>query len=100
MPPIEQVPAHEWQTWSEDNQAVILDVREPHEWALGTLPGVVRISMGEIPDRLHELVEETAVLVVCRSGARSDRVAVYLSTNGLANVANLAGGMKALGMQD
>jgi rhodanese-related sulfurtransferase len=56
--------------------------------------------MGEIPDRLQELVDETAVLVVCRSGARSQQVGVYLSMNGLANVANLAGGMKALGMQD
>ena len=100
MSPIEQVPAHEWQTWLEANQAMILDVREPHEWALGTLPDAFRISMGEIPDRLGELVDEMAVLVVCRSGARSQQVAVYLSMNGLINVANMAGGMKALGMQD
>ena len=100
MSRIEQVPAPEWQTWLEANQGMILDVREPHEWALGTLPGAVRISMGDIPDRLQELVGETAVLVVCRSGARSEQVRVYLSMNGLANVANLAGGMKALGMQD
>ena len=100
MSTIEQVPAPEWQTWLEDNQGMLLDVREPHEWALGTLPDAVRISMGEIPDRLEELVDKTAVLVVCRSGARSEQVAVYLSMNGLPNVANLAGGMKALGMQD
>jgi rhodanese-related sulfurtransferase len=100
MSQIEQVPAPEWQTWLEANQGMILDVREPQEWALGTLPGAVRISMGEIPDRLQELIEETAVLVVCRSGARSEQVGVFLSMNGLANVANLAGGMKALGMQD
>jgi rhodanese-related sulfurtransferase len=100
MSTIEQVPAADWQTWSNANKAVILDVREPHEWALGTLPGAVRISMGEIPERFQELVDETAVLVVCRSGARSQQVGVYLSMNGLANVANLAGGMKALGMQD
>lgn len=56
--------------------------------------------MGDIPDRVEELVDKTAVLVVCRSGARSEQVAVFLSMNGLNNVANLAGGMKALGMQD
>ena len=100
MSTIEQVPAPEWQTWIEANQGTLLDVREPHEWALGTLPGAVQISMGEIPDRLQELVDETAVLVVCRSGARSQQVGVYLAMNGIATVANLAGGMKALGMQD
>lgn len=79
---------------------MILDVREPHEWVLGTLPDAVRISMGDIPNSLEQLTDEKAVLVVCRSGARSDQVAVYLSMNGITNVANLAGGMKALGMQD
>jgi rhodanese-related sulfurtransferase len=79
---------------------MLLDVREPYEWALGTLPDAVQIRMGEIPDRIDELDNETALLVVCRSGARSDQVAVYLSMNGITKVANLAGGMKALGMQD
>lgn len=100
MSPVEQVPAPEWQTWLEANQGKLLDVREPHEWAMGTLPNAVQISMGDIPDRLDELVGETPVLVVCRSGARSDQVAVYLSMNGLTKAANLAGGMKALGLQD
>lgn len=100
MSTIEQVPAHEWQTWLEVNEGMILDVREPHEWALGTLPGAVQISMGDITERVGDLADRTAVLVVCRSGVRSEQVAVFLSMNGLARVANLAGGMKALGMQD
>jgi rhodanese-related sulfurtransferase len=100
MSPIEQVPAPEWQTWLAANDGLLLDVREPDEWALGTLPEAVMISMGEIPNRLEDLGGRDGVLVVCRSGARSQQVAVYLSMNGLTNVANLAGGMKALGLQD
>jgi rhodanese-related sulfurtransferase len=100
MSTIEQVPAPEWSKWLEANQGILLDVREPHEWALGTLPDAVRISMGDIPDNVGELTGEKAVLVVCRSGARSEQVAVYLSMNGLTTVANMAGGMKALGLQD
>ncbi len=100
MSPIEQVPALEWQTWLEANEGMLLDVREPEEWDLGTLPDAVRISMGEIPDRLEDLTGKDGVLVVCRSGARSQQVAVYLSMNGVTNAANLAGGMKALGLQD
>jgi rhodanese-related sulfurtransferase len=100
MSTIEQVPAPEWESWLEANQGMLLDVREPEEWDIGTLPEAVRISMGDIPGRLPDLTGKDGVLVVCRSGVRSQQVAVYLSMNGVTNVANLAGGMKALGLQD
>jgi sulfur dioxygenase len=93
------VPATEWEIWVEDNEATILDVREPAEWQLGTLPGAVLISQGELVERISELPKERPVLCVCRSGGRSANVAVFLSFNGY-DAANLAGGMKALGMQD
>lgn len=98
---IEQVPAREWETWLADqDHGVLLDVREPEEWELGTLPGAVKISMGHVPESLDELDRDASVLVVCRSGARSNQVAQYLTMSGFDEVANLAGGMKALGMQD
>ena len=100
MTSFETVPAAEWQEWVAGNQATILDVREPDEWELGTLPGSTRMSIGEIVDRSGELEPETAVLCVCRSGARSQQVAMYLSTIGFDKVANMGGGLKALGMQD
>ena len=95
----ENVPAAKWQEWSNDNGAVILDVREPGEWQLGTLPNATLMSMREIPARLKELHLETPVLCVCRSGDRSSRVAAFLAHNGFSRVANMTGGMKALGMQ-
>jgi rhodanese-related sulfurtransferase len=100
MSKFENVPADDWEDWSTANDAVILDVRQPDEWALGTLPGSKLISMGELVDRLSELEKARPVLCVCRSGARSAQVAAYLSTAGFATVANMAGGVKALGMQD
>ncbi|CAN5820379.1 rhodanese-like domain-containing protein [soil metagenome] len=100
MSKFESVPAEEWVTWSSENDAIVLDVRQPDEWDLGTLPGSTLISMGEIVDRLSELDNSRAVLCVCRSGGRSAQVAAYLSTNGFTTVANMAGGVKALGMQD
>ena len=48
MNEIEQVPWREWESWAEDNDAIILDVREPEEWEQGTLPRATRISMTEI----------------------------------------------------
>jgi len=43
--------------------------------------------------------KNTAILCVCRSGNRSGQVAAFLSHNGYGKVANLVGGLKALGMQ-
>ena len=97
---IENVPAAEWASWIEEHQGLVLDIREPFEWEQGTLPGATLISMGEIPERMAELTTERALLVVCRSGGRSQQVAMYLAMNGYEKVANMAGGMKALGLQD
>lgn len=96
----ENVPAAAWEDWATRNDAVILDVREPHEWQLGTLPGSTLLRMGELVDRLDELDRNRAVLCVCRSGARSGQVAAFLSAQGFDTVANMVGGVKALGMQD
>jgi len=83
----------------DDKEATILDVREPAEWSMGTLPDAVLISQNEIVRRLDELPKERPVLCVCRSGGRSANVAAFLAFNGY-EAANMAGGMKALGMQD
>jgi len=93
------VSAAAWAQWTEDNGAMILDVREPKEWALGTLPDATLVSMHEIPARLGELPKDQAILCVCRSGDRSGQVATFLTHNGYESVANMTGGMKALGMQ-
>lgn len=96
----ENVPAHGWEEWVQAKEAVVLDVREPHEWELGTLPGSTLISMGELIERIEELEKETPILCVCRSGGRSAQVAEYLAASGYETVANMVGGVKALGMQD
>lgn len=100
MSGFEKVPAPDWEEWSNANQSIILDVREAEEWELGTLPGSTLIAMSEIMERVEELDKETTVLCVCRSGGRSAQVANYLVSQGFTNVANLEGGVKALGMQD
>jgi rhodanese-related sulfurtransferase len=95
----DKIPAADWSAWAEENDAVILDVREPSEWALGTLPDATLISMNDIPGRMGELPIDQAILCVCRSGDRSNQVAAFLAHNGYKAVANMTGGMKALGLQ-
>ncbi|HEX6300839.1 MAG TPA: rhodanese-like domain-containing protein [Acidimicrobiia bacterium] len=94
-----RVDAADWETWVRDNDATVLDIREPHEWELGTLTGAVLISQGDLVGRIDEIPRERPVLCVCRSGARSAHVAAFLAFNGY-EAANMAGGMNALGMQD
>lgn len=95
MPPIDNVPAADWHRWTNENEGVILDVREPHEWATGTLPGAIRMSLGTIPGRLADLDPATPILVVCHSGNRSAVAAQFLARSGY-RVANLDGGMAAM----
>ena len=88
------------QQWAADNDAVLLDVREPSEWKQGTLPGSMLISMSEITGRLDEIPNDRAILCICRSGSRSNQVAAFLAFNGHDHVANMAGGLHKIGMQD
>lgn len=96
---IEQVPAPEWENWITLNSGVLIDVREPHEWQQGTLPGAKLISVGDLVDKMEAMDHTAPILLVCRSGSRSHQAALYMAISGFTAVANLAGGMKALGMQ-
>lgn len=98
IPLVRLVPAPDWRVWSERHNAVIIDVREPFEWAMGTLPDSVLIKLGSLPDMLDELDTDRAILFVCRSGNRSGVAAEYLVRRGFEVVANLTGGLVDLGM--
>jgi rhodanese-related sulfurtransferase len=74
---------------------LLLDVREPHELAIASVPGVVHIPMGQVPERLAELDPAREIVVLCRSGGRSMQVARFLESRGYGSVSNLTGGTLA-----
>lgn len=74
--------------------AVLLDVREPHEWQAGHAPKARHIPLSQLARRAGEVPRGRAVVTVCRSGARSARAAGLLARDGR-QVSNLAGGMHA-----
>lgn len=74
---------------------LVLDVREPWELAIASIPDVWHIPMGEIPARLGELDPHQEIVVMCRSGGRSTKVAQFLDSKGFKSVANLTGGILA-----
>lgn len=72
---------------------VLLDVREPHEVALASLPGSMTIPMAEIPVALETLDSCSTIVCICHHGMRSMQVARFLVSNGFSSVYNLNGGV-------
>jgi len=71
----------------------VVDVREPHEYAAGHVPGAINIPMATIPVRLQDLPRGD-VFVICESGARSWQVASFLAQRSV-TVTNVDGGTGA-----
>jgi adenylyltransferase/sulfurtransferase len=73
---------------------MILDVREPYEYQIANIGGTL-IPQNEVPRRLGEIDRNREIVVQCRSGGRSQRIAEFLAAQGYPNVKNLAGGILA-----
>jgi len=72
----------------------ILDVREPFEYQIANIGGRL-IPQGEVPQRLSEIDRDREIVVQCKSGGRSQRIAEFLKQAGYPKVVNLAGGIIA-----
>jgi len=66
-----------------DPDALVLDVRQPGEWAEGVIPGSRRIFLGDLPQRIGELPRGGRVWTVCRSGRRAAVAASLLDRAGV-----------------
>ena len=75
------------------DDAFVLDVREPDEWAAGHIEGATLIPLGELAGRLDEVPTDREVVVVCRSGNRSAQGRDSLLAAGYSDVTSMAGGM-------
>jgi adenylyltransferase/sulfurtransferase len=72
----------------------LIDVREPYEYQIAQIGGKL-IPQNDVPQRLAEIDREREVVVHCRSGARSQRIAEFLKQSGYPRVSNVAGGILA-----
>ncbi len=71
----------------------VLDVREPQEYQICSIPGSTLIPLGDLPSRLHELAGRGEMIVHCKSGARSAKAVKLLREAGFAQARNLKGGI-------
>lgn len=77
------------------NNFVLIDVREPWELNVCSLPGAVSIPMRAIPARYPELSKDAEIVLMCHHGIRSQQVAYFLERQGFTKLNNLVGGIAA-----
>jgi len=75
-------------------EVYIIDVREPFEYKIAQIGGKL-IPQNDVPQRLAEIDRDREVIVQCKSGGRSQRIAEFLKQAGYPRVVNLAGGILA-----
>ena len=73
----------------------LIDVREPHELQISSLPGEELFPLGQLAGRLHELDSAQEIVLFCKTGSRSTRALELLVSAGFKKVKNLHGGINA-----
>ena len=77
----------------DNDDFVLLDVREPEEFEVCMIPGSILIPLSEIEDHLEELDKEANYILHCKMGGRSTKAAYIMKENGFEHVSSLSGGI-------
>lgn len=96
--PVEQMTPETLATRLASDKVCLLDVREAWERDIASIEPALAMPMNTVADRLEELrrcAGDRDLVVMCHSGARSQRVAEFLNQEGFAGVFNLEGGIAA-----
>lgn len=93
---MQQLSPTQLKQWRDDKQRaqpLLLDVREPWEFATCHIPGSISMPMRSVPARYAELNRDSDVVVICHHGARSFQSGLFLEQMGFGSVTNLQGGV-------
>ena len=96
--PLETTPHSVKQRLDAGEALVLIDVREPHEFALARIEGAALIPMRQIPGEVPELerrADASALIVYCHHGVRSLQVVEWLREMGIEACQSMAGGIDA-----
>lgn len=76
----------------DHNKVLLLDVRTPAEYSLGSIEGAVNIPLDELRSRINEIPTDKSIYVFCAIGLRGYLALKILTGRGFENVKNLSGG--------
>jgi rhodanese-related sulfurtransferase len=78
-----------------EDGALIVDVREPNEFAQARVEGALLLPLGQLNTRFTELPSDRQLLMMCRTGSRSANATRFLNQQGYENAVNVDGGIAA-----
>jgi len=93
--PFWRINLQEAQEMIKNGNVQIVDVREPHEYQKGHIPGAQLIPVNSILARRQELSRDKDIIFVCAVGQRSALACEMAASLGLTRLYNLEGGTKA-----
>jgi rhodanese-related sulfurtransferase len=94
--PISQISALQLQQRIHDQQQLLLlDVREDNEFAYARIQGSLHVPLGQLPEQLEQLDAERDIVVICHHGVRSQQACLFLEQYGYQRLFNLQGGIDA-----
>jgi len=77
------------------NPPLLLDIRNPREWATKRVDGSVNLPLNHLQERIAEIPRDRRIAVHCAGGYRSSIAASILHQYGITNLAEMAGGLAA-----
>jgi rhodanese-related sulfurtransferase len=83
--------------WADTDSAFLLDVRQPVELVVESVPGAVNIPLGQLRARLSELPRDREILIICRSAQRAYYATRILRQHGI-EARTISGGMLSRAM--
>jgi rhodanese-related sulfurtransferase len=93
---IAEIAPRELAAWRADaarDAPLVVDVREPWEFARCCLPGSRLLPLQTVPANADSLPRDQDLVLVCHHGGRSLRAALWLAQHGYTRLHNLAGGV-------
>ncbi|MBI3548240.1 MAG: rhodanese-like domain-containing protein [Elusimicrobia bacterium] len=92
MSPIRHITSRELET--REPKAVLIDVREPGEFSGERMPGSVNLPLSRLETDAVRLPRERPIIVLCRSGRRSEDAAKRLAALGFTDIQVVEGGLQ------
>ncbi|GBG13853.1 uncharacterized protein NMK_1405 [Novimethylophilus kurashikiensis] len=81
----------------ENDQVLLVDVRNDDEVMRGVIPGAMHMALHLLPIRAGELPDGVPIVFYCHSGIRSAHACAFMANQGHENLFNLQGGVLAWG---
>jgi phage shock protein E len=96
-PAVQKIDVHEFEQKRKEPDAVVLDVRTPHEYAAGHVPGAVNLDLHDprFQEKAAALDKSKTYLVHCAMGVRSEAAARKMAALGFPRLFDFHGGFKA-----